>query len=330
MNLSTPSSLAPDHAEDQPVHSIWPDLSLFGVALIWGINMPFMKTGLEQVDPFVFNAFRLIISASCLGVFAWRERRAGIRPGPQVTGRQIVTFAVLVSGCYQLLFLLGIARTTAGNTGLILATVPAWTALLARVFISERLSRAAWLGLAVALSGTVIVAVQKGISGDLEHLTGNVLILCAALAWASGTVYSRPLLNSVSPMQLSASAALLALPVHLLIAAPNYADNLPKLQSVNLWLILAWAGVLSSGLSLPMWNFGVRHAGAAHAAAVQNLVPLVAILTAWYSRGEVATQSQLIGGALILCGLVTMRLSRRSQKTAESNRSVTATVMTDS
>jgi len=328
--LITPSTLSRGQPESQPEHSIWPDLSLVGVALIWGINMPFMKTGLEQIDPFVFNAFRLIISAGSLAVFAWRERRAGIRPGPQITPRQIITFAVLVSLLYQLLFLLGIARTTAGNTGLILATVPAWTALLARIFIGERLSRTAWIGLAVALSGTVIVAVQKGISGDPEHLMGNILILCAALAWAGGTVYSRPLLNSISPMQLSASAALLALPTHLLIAAPNYAENLPKLQSVNLWLILAWAGVLSSGLSLPMWNYGVRHAGAAHAAAVQNLVPLVAILTAWYSRGEVATQPQLIGGGLILCGLVTMRLSRRARTNADADRPVTATVMTDS
>jgi drug/metabolite transporter (DMT)-like permease len=322
--LSTPSSLSPDSPETPRVSSVLPDLSLVGVALIWGINMPFMKMGLEQIDPFVFNAFRLIISASCLGLFALRERRAGIRPGPEITGRRILTFAVLVSGLYQLLFLLGIARTTAGNTGLILATVPAWTALLARIFIGERLSRLAWMGLAVALSGTAIVAVQKGLSGDREHLPGNILILCAALAWAGGTVYSRPLLNSISPMQLSASAALLALPVHLLIAAPNYAENLPELQSVNLWLILAWAGVLSSGLSLPMWNFGVRHAGAAHAAAVQNLVPLVAILAAWLSRGEVATQPQLIGGALILCGLITMRVSRRAAARSASEQVVLA------
>jgi len=307
------------------VNSIWPDLSLVGVALIWGINMPFMKMGLEQIDPFVFNAFRLIISASCLGAFALRERRAGIRPGPEINGRKILTFAVLVAVLYQLLFLMGIARTTAGNTGLILATVPAWTALLARMFIGEKLSRLAWLGLAVALSGTAIVAVQKGLSGDSAHFVGNIFILCAALAWAGGTVYSRPLLNSISPMQLSASAALLALPLHLLIAAPSYADNLPKLQSVNLWLILAWAGILSSGLSLPMWNFGVRHAGAAHAAAVQNLVPLVAILAAWYSRGEVATQPQLIGGGLILCGLITMRLSRRAERKSTSERTVVAT-----
>jgi drug/metabolite transporter (DMT)-like permease len=110
---------------------------------------------------------------------------------------------------------MGIARTTVGNTGLIMATVPVWTALLARVFISETLSRLAWGGLTLALSGTVIVALQQSdLSSGNEHMIGNILILFAALAWASGTVYSRPLLKSISPMQLSAAAALLALPMH--------------------------------------------------------------------------------------------------------------------
>ena len=37
-------------------------------------------------------------------------------------------------------------------------------------------------------------------------------------------------------------------------------------------MIILYAGVLSSGLALPMWNFGVRHTGAAQAAIIQNLI----------------------------------------------------------
>lgn len=308
--------------------SIWPDASLLGVALIWGINMPIMKTGLEQLDPFVFNALRLIISASCLAAFAWRERRAGVRPAPGISWRQILTYALLIGILYQVLFLMGMDRTTAGNTGLIMATVPVWTALLASLFIGERLSRLAWGGLTLALGGTVIVALQKSdVSTGNEHLMGNIIILLSALAWAGGTVYSRPLLKSISPMQLSASAALCALPVHVLLAMGRYGDSVPALQSINLWAILLYAGILSSGLSLPMWNFGVRHAGAAHAAAVQNLVPLIAIGAAWIGRGEAATASQIWGGTLILGGLVVMRVGRRIAEVPQPEPSMrTATV----
>lgn len=294
--------------------SIWPDVSLVGVALIWGINIPFMKTGLDQVDSLVFNAIRLTISAAVLVVFALRERRRGIVPQPGLSKRRVLTYGFIVSGFYQLCFLLGIARTTSGNTALIIATVPMWTALIARIFLSEKLRKLAWLGLSVALAGTVIVALQKSdVSAESEHLIGNLFVLVAALAWSTGTVYSRPLLTQISPMQLSACGVVVALPLHWIAAAGRLSEGLEAFQSVSVWMIIVYAGVLSSGLALPMWNFGVRHAGAAHASIIQNLIPLIAIAAAWMTRGETITTGQLIGGSLIVGGLVIMRTARQNQ-----------------
>lgn len=292
--------------------AIWADTSLVGVALIWGINIPIMKNGLEQIDIFVFNAIRLTVSAAALALFAWSERRRRTRSSSGVKTRQILIYALMISAVYQLLFLVGIAYTTSGNTALIIATVPMWTALLSRLFLGERLQRLAWWGLVIALIGTAIVALQKGdVAAGSEHLLGNVVVLGSALLWAGGTVYSRPLLTQISPMQLSAAAAVIALPFHLLFAAGKYEASLPALRDVNLWLIILYSGILSSGLALPMWNYGVRHAGPSHAAIIQNLVPLFAIIAAWLARGEAVTVPQMIGGVLILGGLVTMRMSRR-------------------
>lgn len=283
------------------------------MALIWGVNIPIMKNGLDRIDVFVFNGIRLTISAMVLVGFAVVERRRGIFPKDQITGRQVILYAVLVSAVYQLLFLLGVARTTAGNTALIIATVPMWTALLARLFLAERLRALAWSGLTISLVGTLVVALQKGdVTAGHQHLVGNAIVLTAALIWASGTVYSRPLLKYISPLQLSAAAAIVGLPVHVLFAASHWNDSLPVLRSPSLWLIIAYSGVLSSGLAQPMWNFGVRQAGAAHAAVVQNLIPLVAVCAAWLTRGERATMPQILGGTLILGGLAIMRAGRHA------------------
>lgn len=314
MNDSPSRPAVRTSAESSPL--FWSDVSLVGVALIWGINIPIMKTGLEQIDLFVFNAIRLVVSASVLLLFAFRERRQASLPRSSLRARQLIVYALATSAVYQLLFLLGISRTTSGNTALIIATVPLWTALLARIFLGEALRRLAWCGLLVALAGTVIVALQKGdVTAGRQHLVGNLIVLAAALMWAGGTVYSRPLLREVSPLQLSAAAAILALPFHLVVALGRYENSLPALSSIPLWLIIIYSGVLSSGLALPMWSYGVRHAGAAHAAIIQNLVPLVAILAAWATRGETATSPQILGGGLILGGLVIMRRSRQSPAT---------------
>jgi drug/metabolite transporter (DMT)-like permease len=293
--------------------TLWPDASLIGVALIWGINIPIMKIGLDQMDVYVFNAIRLVISSLVLAGLAIRERRRGILPKPGLTRRRILVYALIVSAAYQFLFLLGISRTTSGNTALIIATVPMWTALLARIVLGEKLLKLAWGGLCVALAGTVIVALQsQNVSSNSQHLLGNLCMLGAALAWSSGTVYSRPMLKQISPMQLSACAAVTALPLHVLFAAGRYGDSWPALQSANLWMIIVYSGVLSTGLALPMWSFGVRHAGAAHASIIQNLIPLIAIVAAWISRGEAVTTPQLIGGSLIVGGLILMRSARHT------------------
>ena len=131
----------------------WPDVSLCGVAVIWGINIPVMKIGLEQVDVYVFNAIRLTISVSVLAVFAWRERRRNASARLGVSFRSVLLYSAMVSVTYQLLFLLGIARTTAGNTALIIATVPIWTALLARLFLGEACGAAGMLPTADQIRG---------------------------------------------------------------------------------------------------------------------------------------------------------------------------------
>ncbi len=291
-------------------HFWLPDLSLVGVAVIWGVNIPLMKNGLEAVDPYTFNAIRLLISAIVLSAFAIRERRAGILPKPGVTWKHYLTYAAIVTVSYQVSFLLGINLTTPGNVALIIATVPMWTALLARIFMGERLALLAWAGLLVALIGTAIVALQGNVTADSRYLIGNAVILGSALLWSCGTVYSRPLLRMISPLQLAAVAGVIAWPVHLGVAWLLSEGTVADFGTGSIWLILIYSGVLSSGLSQPMWHFGVKHAGAAHAAIVQNLIPVVAIVATWISRGEAPTGPQMFGGAMILIGLVSMRISR--------------------
>ena len=292
--------------------SIWPDVSLLGVALIWGLNIPIMKNGLTDVDPFAFNAVRLTLSAIVLSLLALRETSPAVSQ-PAGLWKQVLLYAVIASGMYQVLFLLGVSRIATGNGALIMATVPMWTALLARLLLNEKLSLQGWCGLAIALLGTLVVALenQKKLSGGGANLPwGNFFMLLAALAWAWGTVQSRKVLPYVSPIRLSAISAAAMLPIQYLFAAATLTSIGPHLRHPQVWWPLLFSGLLSTGLAVPMWSFGVRHSGAAHAAVFQNLVPIVAIASAWFIRNEEVTPNQTLGGILILGGLVLVRRGR--------------------
>lgn len=288
------------------------DLSLISVALMWGINIPIMKYALGLIDPFCFNAFRLSISAVVLGLCAWWEMRGTSRSSGRKPYFRIACFALLSGFVYQYLFVVGIFRTTGGNTALIMSSMPMWTAVLAFFFIRERLSLIAWFGLLITLVGTVIVTLQKGdLNSSGSLLWGNLIVLAAALAWAAATVMSRPVLQSISPIALAFIASATTLPLHIAVATPHLGEGILALKDPVVIGCLVYSGVFSTGISYAMWHYGVRQVGASHAATYQNLIPIVALAGGWLFLQESLLLGQIVGGFLIIAGLVFMRRARR-------------------
>ncbi|MEM7455829.1 MAG: DMT family transporter [Planctomycetota bacterium] len=288
-------------------------MSLIGVALIWGVNIPVMKYALGYIDSYAFNAIRLSFSALTLAVLFRLQSRPLIDRSSDAVPvfRQIAMiclFSLLAGFLYQLLFLLGIDGTSGGNTAIILSTIPMWTALLALLILNERLQVYAWIGLAIAFGGTIIVTLSKSSSGDdTSSLYGNLLVVAAAFVWALSVVWSRPILRKTSPVALAFVSVAATVPLHFLVASQGAGVYLEAMSKPKLAVAILYSGVFSTGLAYAMWNYGVQQLGAAHAAVFQNLVPLIALVAGWVFIGEVPFLLQLVGGGLIIAGLVIMR-----------------------
>ncbi len=292
------------------------DLCMFCVAAIWGINMPIMKFALVRVDAFLFNATRLLISALVLAVIVWHQKATILNRNSQASTWQqqmvrIGVFAFLTGFAYQVLFLVGINQTSAGNTALIMSALPMWTALLATILTKEYLNRFAWSGLLVAMTGTLIVTLTVPRTGAGEgSILGNLLVAAATFSWALGSVWSRPMMKEISPIGLAFCGVALPVPLHFLVA--RYAwEKMPVFVS-DPWLLAAvlFSGGLSTGLAYAMWNFGVKILGTSHAAIFQNLVPFFALFFSWMILAEVPGWLQVLGGCITLVGLVIMRRHR--------------------
>ena len=202
------------------------DANMLVVAMIWGINMPIMKFALGRMDEYLFNAVRLSLSTVILALIVWWQRppfigRSPLAPSPGKQWLLIAIFSILTGFAYQVLFLVGIHRTTAGNTALIMSSIPMWIAVLSFLFLRERLGWLAWAGLVAAVIGTSIVTLSRSApSGSGVSLAGNLLVAAAALSWAAGTVCSRPMMNAISPLALALCGVGLSLPLHFLVAWP--------------------------------------------------------------------------------------------------------------
>ena len=318
---------------DTAVKLHWkPIIALLFVALFWGINLPIFKYALTYCDAFVFNATRLVFSSItlCFIVMFFARKRSAKSTSQsndetesKPAENRIQFFILAVGSClltgfiYQVLFLMGIDRTTSGNTALLLASMPMWTALISCFATDEQFGRLAWIGLVIAFAGTAIVALNKEFSAANVELLGNILTLCGAITWSVGSVMSRPVLKKLSSLRLAFYSCAGTLPLHIGIALFDLEAWNVFIDSAHRWEILwcaIYSGVFSTGIAYALWNYGVQQLGPAHASIYQYLSVIIAILCGVLFLKEALLALQIMGGAMIIGGLVLSSQSRRQDK----------------
>lgn len=286
-----------------------PAPGLVVLAVIWGANFAVIKAVLAAIPPLGFNALRFPLAAIvmlgsliALGRLALPERRDVLA---------IVVLGLVGNVAYQGLFIHGVDLTTAGNASLLLATSPVWTAILTTLAGHERLARGVWVGIGVTVLGMLfVVAGGAGLTFGAQTVKGDLMMIGSALTWAIYTVGSRPLVQRYGPLEVTAWTLWIGTPFLVVLGIPDLMGLDWSTLEARHAAGVVYAGVLAISLAYLLWNRGVRQIGSARTAAYSNLVPVVALITAWIALGENPTPLQLVGTGAILIGVTMTRLSR--------------------
>jgi drug/metabolite transporter (DMT)-like permease len=284
------------------------DIMLISTAIIWGVNVVVVKLALVTMPPLVFNSLRfLLATALSWAALKWAEPLHKIRQQDLLT---IVWLGLLGHTVYQVLFIFGINFTSAGNTSLLLATIPIWVALLSGLLALEKVSPFTWAGIVCSFLGIVLVVVGGGsaMGFALHTFKGDAMILTGTLLMAIYTIRSKPLLKDYSPLALSTYTMTSGTVGLLIIALPSI--RAADFTAVDYW---GWGGLLFSAIfalvvGYFVWNNGLRALGAARTAVYGNLSPVIAMLTSWAVLHESLTLAQLLGAMLIIGGLFLARM----------------------
>lgn len=323
-NSAAPSG-SPKSVAPVPLHHrYWfADACMLATTLIWGANIVIFKDAIGKMDPFVFNSVRLFFATLALGICVGVESRWRRKPfWPRSATRnpvpwfRVAVFSLLTGVVYIVFYLNGIIRTTAGNTALLLSSMPMWTAVLSYLFLHERLPRIAWIGFSITMAGTLIVTLFSAMEISLldsSYFIGNLLMLIAAFSWATATVLNRSILrSSITPLQLTFIASVTTTPLHLLYVSPVLMQHIDDLCKPTMLAAVIFSGAFSTGLAYALWNTGVKILGGSHAAIFQNVVTVIAVVGGWVVLGEQPLVSQIVGGLVIIAGVLVMRRGRSS------------------
>ena len=205
---------------------------------------------------------------------------------------------------YTLLLHLGLAASTAAYAALLIPTTqPIFTAILGRLAFRDAITSALVVGLALGLLGAGLV-IFGGLSlRDDTVLTGNLVIVAAALSFSCYAIAPKFAPSSLSATEnttisfVFGTVFLLPMPV-LMGEAIALGD-----ATASFWLSIAYLVVFATVLPYLWWNDAVRRIGSARTGIFTFLMPPLAVILAAIMLGHTPTPQQILGGALALCGV---------------------------
>lgn len=302
------------------------DWLLLLMTIIWGTNYAVVKTAFSEFDPQAFNALRLVqASAVMVGANLLFSR---LRPGSLSDGHGEIAsifhspaevtradwlrlaWLGLVGHClYQYLFIGGLAYTSVANGALIVSSSPIVITLFSTVMGKERLGALHWAGTVLSFLGIYIV-VGRGAHVSPESLRGDAMLLGAVVCWALYTLGARPLMTRHSPVGVTALSMLIGTMLYLPLAAGALGRTDWAAISALTWVKTVYSALFAICIAYTIWYAAVRAIGSARTSVYSNLLPIVAMLTAYVWLGEPLGLDKLGGTAAVLAGVALTRLGQ--------------------
>jgi drug/metabolite transporter, DME family len=231
------------------------------------------------------------VAVTVLAVLLWRYRGDVLGKIRDAGGLAVLAGALLGAGFCGFIF--SLMHTTVANAVLMLSVSPLLTAVLGWLLLGERVRRATWVAMAVALVG-VAVMVGGGIVAGAWF--GNLMALIAVASFSCFAVaLRRGRGGDMLPAVLW--AGLLSAPVAALMAP----DLSMTLRDVTLSAIMGGA-LITGGMML--FTAGSRTVPGAELALLALTEVVLGPLWVWLAYAEVPPVETLVGGALVLAAII--------------------------
>ena len=241
---------------------------LLTLSALWGASYLFIKVALEDV----FTAWSIVSIRTALAALVLVPLAAKLGVLGSLRGRVgpiVVLALVQVAGPLTLIGL-GEEHIASSLTGILVATAPIFTFLLAFALSGEqRDSATALVGVAIGIVGVgMLLGVDAG--GESGAIAGGLMVILAAFGYAVAAWYLKRNLSGVEPVATVAGTQAVAALVTLPLGLTHIPDAAPALDAVASLLTL---GVLCTGIAFVIFHSLVASDGPSRASLVGYIAP---------------------------------------------------------
>jgi drug/metabolite transporter (DMT)-like permease len=301
---------------EREVGAASPDLArlalVLAIGLFWGGNWTAVKLSLQQIPPLTLRAVGFSTGAVVLLLFA-RWRGLGLRV-PVAERPWLVSAGLLNILGFNLCTAFAQLMMPTSRAAIIAFTMPVWATLLSIPVLGDRVHARQWLGLALGLSGLLVLLGPEALAADGGSLLGPALVLLGALSWALGTVVTKRRGHwhshtvVVTGWQYVVSAAPMVVLALIL-------EERPAALTLTTTLALGYHLVFAICLAQMLWFVIVTRLSVGQATIGTFVIPVVGVGSAVAILGDPLTL-RLVAALLLTLGAVACVMLQRRPRLA--------------
>jgi len=294
-------------------------IGLIFMTVIIGLSFIFVKKGLKHSSAIDLLAHRFTAGAiliGILGIFGFLKFSA--------LSWVKVGLLLLLSLFFPLLFFtfqtFGMEYSSASNAGIVFATIPIITLIIARIFLKERTGLVQKTGVFLSVLGIGYILFQAGNLSESSSLNGTLLLFLSVLSIVVYYTLGKKISLEFSAIEITFWMTILAFIIFNAWSIIRHLQTdtlndffLPLTKREFLWSVV-YLGILSSVLTSFLTVFALSVLPASQIAVFNNLSPIITIGGGVLILDETLHTYQIIGGILVILGVAMTQVFKTTKK----------------
>ncbi len=265
------------------------------MCLIWGLHFVVIKVAVAELPPIHYSAIRMLIVALLLARFLkWR-------PGQM---HRVLGAGAALGGVNYAFMFSGVNLSTASASAVALQLYVPFATILSVAFLGEKVGWRRIGGMAMALAGVVMIAMQNE-GGDGEAMTlGVILVVCGAFTEATGAILIKKS-EGFKPIELLAWFAVvgtvLLFPLSFVVEGAQWSQfgDAPYLLSASLF----FSAVMASIIGHTSYYWLLQRLPVSIVSPSALLATIIAVIASVILLGDPFTLQFALGGLMTLTGV---------------------------